>query len=272
MFDTLSSFALHWLRSFEHEMVRYLLGAAGVAVTYWALRRWTAPRRIQKRVATFADRRREFFLSVQTVAVFAVVGLLTFAGIRGGVIAMHHGPDINVGVLAAQVVAMVLLHDAWFYWMHRGLHLKALFLKAHAAHHKSRTPTSWASYAFAPIESAFESLYVPVLLFGISWISPIYPLAIFVFMGHQIARNAIGHSGHELAWPGFTRSRWTGWLTTTTHHDLHHSEGRYNFGLYFTWWDRMMGTEHPRYHEKFEAAAKPWIGGDARAQVAIEGA
>jgi lathosterol oxidase len=272
MFDTLSSFATHWLRSFEQEMVRYLIGAAGVAVTYWALRRWTAPRRIQKRTATFADRRREFFLSVQTVAVFAVVGLLTFAGIRGGVIAMHSGPGINPMVLAAQVAAMVVLHDAWFYWMHRGLHLKALFLKAHAAHHKSRTPTSWASYAFAPIESAFESLYVPVLLFGISWISPIYPLAVFVFMGHQIARNAIGHSGHELAWPGFTRSRWTGWLTTTTHHDLHHSEGRYNFGLYFTYWDRLMGTEHPRYHERFEAVAQPWVGGRTQGQIATEGA
>ena len=272
MFDTLTSFALHWAHSFEVEMIRYLIGAAGVAVVYWALRRWTAPRRIQQRTATFADRRREFFLSVQTVAVFALVGLLTFAGIRGGVIAMHHGPDINLGVLVAQIVAMVVLHDAWFYWMHRGLHLKALFLKAHAAHHKSRTPTSWASYAFAPIESVFESLYVPALLLGISWISPIYPLAIFLFLGHQIARNAIGHSGHELAWPGFTRSRWTGWLTTTTHHDLHHSEGRYNFGLYFTYWDRMMGTEHPRYHEKFERAAQPWIGGAERPQVATEGA
>ena len=43
-----------------------------------------------------------------------------------------------------------------------------------------------------------------------------------------------------------------GLLTTTTHHDLHHSGGyRYNYGLYFTWWDRMMGTEHPRYRQVF---------------------
>ena len=24
----------------------------------------------------------------------------------------------------------------------------------------------------------------------------------------------------------------------------------HNYGLYFTWWDRLMGTEHPAYHEK----------------------
>ncbi|MDB5704262.1 MAG: sterol desaturase, partial [Sphingomonas bacterium] len=57
------------------------------------------------------------------------------------------------------------------------------------------------------------------------------------------------------AWSGFTRSPLTGWLTTTTHHDLHHSEGRHNFGLYFTWWDRWMGTEHPKYHARFENIA-----------------
>ena len=33
--------------------------------------------------------------------------------------------------------------------------------------------------------------------------------------------------------------------------DLHHSSGNTNFGLYFTWWDRWMGTEHPRYREEF---------------------
>ncbi|MDH7975464.1 sterol desaturase family protein [Sphingomonas sp. AR_OL41] len=271
MFDTLSRFALHWVHSFQIEMIRYLIAAAGVALSYWALRRWTAPRRIQRRLASFADRRREFLLSVQTIAVFGVVDLIAFAAIGAGIIAIHRGPP-NWAIFAAQLVVMIGAHDTWFYWMHRGLHLRALFLKAHAAHHKSRTPTSWASYAFAPIESVFESLYVPVLLFGISLVTPVYPLAIFVFLGHQIARNAIGHSGHELAWPGFTRSRWTGWLTTTTHHDLHHSEGRYDFGLYFTWWDRIMGTQHPRYHERFEAVARPWIGGAAQPQVATEGA
>lgn len=243
----------HWLHSFTIEMTRYLIGAAGIALLYWVLRRWTAPRRIQQRAATMADRRREFMLSVQTIAVFGVVDLIAFALIAGGVIAIAH--DFNPALIALQLVVLVIAHDAWFYWMHRGLHLRMMFRRAHAAHHQSRTPTSWASYAFAPIEAVFEALYVPVALLLLSRFGPIYPLAIFIFLGHQIARNAIGHSGHELAWSGFTRSPWTGWLTTTTHHDLHHSEGRHNFGLYFTWWDRWMGTEHPHYHERFERVA-----------------
>ena len=253
MIGTLQSISAHWLHSFEIELTRYLIGAAGIALLYWLLRRWTAPRRIQQRAATMADRRRELMLSVQTIAVFGVVDLIAFALIAAGVIPISRAFD--QGMIAVQLVALIIAHDAWFYWMHRGLHLRAMFHRAHAAHHQSRTPTSWASYAFAPIEAVFESLYVPVALLLLSLFGPIYPLAIFIFLGHQIARNAIGHSGHELAWSGFTRSRWTGWLTTTTHHDLHHSEGRYNFGLYFTWWDRRMGTEHPRYHARFESVA-----------------
>jgi len=53
---------------------------------------------------------------------------------------------------------------------------------------------------------------------------------------------------------GFARSRWLGWLTTATHHDLHHATFRWNYRLYFTWWDRLMRTEHPQYLEHFDAA------------------
>ncbi len=233
------------------EFTRYLIGAAGVAILYWLIRRWIEPRRIQQRLASFADRRREFRQSVETIFVFSLVNLLTFAMFRAGWIPVSRGAPV-LWLMTAQVIAMVIMHDAWFYWMHRTLHLKALFRRAHYAHHLSRTPTSWAAYSFAPIEAVFESIYVPVMFVIVANVVPMQPWALFIFLGHQIARNAIGHSGFELAWSGFTRSPLTGWLTTTTHHDLHHTEGRYNFGLYFTWWDRMMGTEHPRYHEKFE--------------------
>jgi len=252
MTDHIFPFAQEIAASVRIELIRYLAGAAGVAIVYWLVRRWIEARRIQKRMATNADRRREFFLSLQSIVVFAVVNLIAFGLVRAGIIAIDHGSFKPV-VLAAQIAVMVVLHDAWFYWMHRTLHLRSLFRFAHAAHHKSRTPTSWAAYSFAPAEAVFESIYFPVMLVGVSWVAPVQPWAVFIMLGHQIARNALGHSGFELAWSGFTRSPLTGWLTTTVHHDLHHSEGRYNFGLYFTWWDRMMGTEHPRYHERFEA-------------------
>ena len=75
-----------------------------------------------------------------------------------------------------------------------------------------------------------------------------------LFMLHQIARNTIGHSGYELmpAWKGRPMFDW---ITSTTHHDLHHGQAGWNYGLYFTWWDRLMGTEHPDYYTRFAQAA-----------------
>lgn len=74
---------------------------------------------------------------------------------------------------------------------------------------------------------------------------------IIFFVWHMIVRNAIGHSGYEIFPRGWASQRWLGLITPVTHHELHHEKGGGNFGLYFTWWDRIMGTEHAEYHARF---------------------
>lgn len=234
------------------ELTRYVLGAGGVALFVWAAGHLIAHRRIQTRRASRADLWREVRQSLWTIGVFAVVDLLTLALMVAGVITMAQGTPA-VWTVAWQVIALILLHDTWFYWAHRAMHSKALFRLTHMTHHLSRTPTPFAAYSFATPEAVIEALVIPVMFLLIGLVDPVAPAAALIFLAHQITRNALGHMGHELAWSGFTRSPWTAWLTTTTHHDLHHSEGRTNYGLYFAWWDRAMGTEHPRYHDRFEA-------------------
>jgi sterol desaturase/sphingolipid hydroxylase (fatty acid hydroxylase superfamily) len=70
-------------------------------------------------------------------------------------------------------------------------------------------------------------------------------------MIHMIARNAWGHSGHEFRPAKADGTPWFDGFTTTSHHDLHHTDVKGNYGLYFTFWDRFMGTEHPDYHDRF---------------------
>jgi len=60
---------------------------------------------------------------------------------------------------------MIVAHDAYFYWMHRGSHLKSMFGFAHLHRHKSRTPTPWAAYSFASFEAFTEAAFVPIFLF-----------------------------------------------------------------------------------------------------------
>lgn len=246
----------HMIDAFTFDLGRYLIAAGGLSLILWVAKQWTETRRIQNRKASFADYRREFLSSLRTVFIFGVTTISTVLFIEGGWVTVLRG-DINWPIFALQLAAMIVAHDAYFYWMHRALHHKSLFRMAHLHHHKSRTPTPWAAYSFATFEAAAEAAFVPAYLLLVSLAgAPMYDFAVFIFLAHMILRNVMGHSGIELFPAGWTRSP-LGWITTTTHHDLHHSEGSSNFGLYFTWWDRWMGTEHPEYEARFDAVAKP---------------
>lgn len=246
----------HMINAFTFDLGRYLIAAGAISLILWLAKGWSDARRIQSRRAKWADYKREFLSSMRTVAVFGLTTISTVLFIEAGWISVDESA-INWPILALQVMAMIVAHDAYFYWMHRGLHLKAMFRFSHLHHHKSRTPTPWAAYSFSSFEAMTEAAFVPVYLLLASTLGvPMYGFAIFIFLAHMIIRNVMGHAGVELFPAGWTRSP-LGWITTTTHHDLHHSEGKTNFGLYFTWWDRMMGTEHPQYEDRFNAVAKP---------------
>ena len=42
----------------------------------------------------------------------------------------------EVGYMLLTVVALDVLHDAWFYWTHRLLHWRPLYVHVHAIHHR----------------------------------------------------------------------------------------------------------------------------------------
>jgi sterol desaturase/sphingolipid hydroxylase (fatty acid hydroxylase superfamily) len=95
------------------------------------------------------------------------------------------------------------------------------------------------------------------VLFVVLWpmITPTPWAVTGLFMLHQIFRNTLLHCGYELMPARADGRPMLDWLTTTTHHDMHHGKG-WNYGLYFTWWDRWMGTEHPDYHAQYAAVAR----------------
>jgi sterol desaturase/sphingolipid hydroxylase (fatty acid hydroxylase superfamily) len=132
------------------------------------------------------------------------------------------------------------------------MHSPWLFRRFHRVHHKSRTPTPWAAYAFAPTEAMLEAGILP--LAGL--FLPMHEITVLLFVTHMILRNVIGHAGIELFPSWWLNVPLLRAITTTTHHDLHHSHGGHNFGLYFTWWDRWMGTEHPEYGRRFTAVTQ----------------
>jgi sterol desaturase/sphingolipid hydroxylase (fatty acid hydroxylase superfamily) len=153
---------------------------------------------------------------------------------------------------ALTIVFLVIAQDAYFYWTHRAMHHPLVFRWMHRVHHMSHDPSPFSAYAFAPAEAFVHAAFVPLVAL---WL-PLHPAAVGVFLGFMIVRNVIGHLGLELFPRWFTRSRWTRWSTTTTHHTLHHRRVGTNYGLYFTWWDRAMRTTDPTYEETFDAVVR----------------
>lgn len=228
---------------------RYLIAASVTFALVWVLRR-TMPgaRKIQKREATAADMRREVAQSAQSVFVYMIGACFLIWGRQEGVFYDLFGVSFGIGVDLLILAAIIIAHDAYFYWAHRMMHHPRLFRHFHRAHHRSITPTPWAAYSFAMPEAAVMFLFVPLWLFFV----PTPGWVMVAWLNFQIIRNAMGHAGFEFFPRWWLESPLTRWINTTVHHDLHHNGGfATNYGLYFTWWDKWMKTEHPRYHEKF---------------------
>jgi Delta7-sterol 5-desaturase len=240
------------------DFLRYFLGAGLVFLVLWKwLGKRLAHRRIGPNYPPPRQLRREFLYSMSTVLIFAANGILVYMLAESGYVTIYK----DVGTFGwpytvASLFILIVLHDAYFYWTHRALHHRLLFKSVHSIHHRSRNPSPWAAYAFHPAEAAIHAAFLPLALL----LMPAHPTALFIVMLHMILRNALGHSGFEIYPRDAVRRRPWKWFTSTTHHQLHHDRFEANFGLYFTWWDRWLGTEYMDYSDVFDditTRAKP---------------
>ena len=243
-----------FLHIFMFDFGRYLIAASMIAALVWVLRRTSwASRKIQSREATRADFIREFGASIRTVLVYMTVTIPMVWGFQHGVFAPYQG-TLTALSYAGYLAAILLAHDTWFYWTHRAMHHPRLFKSFHRFHHRTVTPTPWTAYSFAISEAFVMVLFMPLWLMAVSTPEPV----IFTFLAIMILRNAIGHAGLELHPRGWASHPLLKWISTTTHHDMHHAGSfNHNFGFYFTWWDKLMGTEHPDYVAKFNEITAP---------------
>jgi hypothetical protein len=53
-------------------------------------------------------------------------------------VTVHDGEMGGIASLVGTVVLLDVLHDTWFYWTHRLLHMKVLYRRVHSMHHESR--------------------------------------------------------------------------------------------------------------------------------------
>lgn len=141
--------------------------------------------------------------------------------------------DYGILYFALSVFLMIIIHDAYSYWVHRLMHHRLLFKYTHLLHHKFKNPTPWCAFAFHPFESILTLGIIPVIMFLMPW----HNLALLIFITIIIIYDTFIHLGYSIKQVKIFK-----YQNTPTDHDVHHRNSKYNFGLYFTFWDRLMGT------------------------------
>lgn len=203
------------------------------------------------------DVERDALFSLGPIAVKAAVWTFVEELHAAGISKLYEGQvksPASVLYLLATVAVLDILHDTWFYWTHRFLHWRPIYVNVHYIHHRSGTPNAFTGYSFHVAEAllVFANEVIVCFLFPIHMgLHRIYHL--FTTIIHEG-----GHAGYEIApfIPTFFNFIWmlTGggtrnakMLNTVQHHDMHHRFPLKHFSLYFTHWDRLCGTIHPNY-------------------------
>ena len=244
----------HFLESFSVAflltLARYFV-IAGIffLVFYLLFPKSLLRNKIQSRLAGKLDFIREILHSSVSSAMLAITAIIALSDrLRPYTLVytdIHEYPLIWVPV---SLLLSLLVHDAYFYWMHRILHHKSLFKLTHLVHHKSTNPSPWTSYSFHFLEAIAEGGVMIVLVF----VMPLHPLTLGLFALSSFVINVYGHLGYEIMPKGFRNSFLFEIVNTSTFHNFHHLKFKGNYGLYLRVWDRWMKTEHPDYVREYD--------------------
>src|SRR5579871_5429359 len=145
----------------------YVVAGIAFLLVYVVFRNRNAWRKIQLRYPKDKDYVRELVDSTISIFIFALMPIII---LRVPAIRTHtqlYGSVSERGWLYFLLAfpVMFVIHDAYFYWMHRIIHHPRLFRVVHLEHHRSVNPSPWAAYAFGPVEAFFEALIFPIILF-----------------------------------------------------------------------------------------------------------
>ncbi len=214
----------------------------------WRKERWQS-RKINARDYKPGQFRKEVQWSMITAFIFAITGASMALLWQKGWTKIY--VDVNEYPLWWMPVSLgiaLLAHETYYYWLHRWMHNPKIFRVVHKVHHDSNITSPWTAFSFHPLEGVLQALFLPALLL-------LMPMQLHVLVIHltiMTFSSVINHLDIEVYPKGFHKNVLGRWLIGATHHSLHHKQFKYNYGLYFTFWDKWKKTESPLYEGLFE--------------------
>jgi lathosterol oxidase len=240
-----------WMAGAIILIFRYFL-IAGIA--YFVFYIWKKNKlshlKIQDRFPTANQLKNEILFSFLTLLIYSGTSGIVLYWYQKGITKIYLDiDDYGIFYLIGSIFLMIVIHDTYFYWTHKLMHSYKWLYKFHKIHHLSHNPTPWTAFAFHPAEALISLGIIPLIIF----IMPTHPLALVVFLTFMTTYNVLIHLGYEI----FSKKRFFHligkWKNTTTNHDLHHEiGGGFNYGLYFSIWDRIMGTYKENKDSRFK--------------------
>jgi Delta7-sterol 5-desaturase len=229
---------------------RYLL-IAGLfhAVFYaWLPHKWKT-RKISSKGYKKNQFKKEVKWSMLTALLFALAGSILLVLWQKGLTTVYlNASDYPLWWLPVSLAVAMLLHETYYYWLHRWMHQPKIFRIVHKVHHDSNITSPWTAFSFHPLEGLLQAIFLPLLLM----VLPMHLYVILLQLTIMTFSSVINHLDIELYPKNFYKHTLGKWLIGATHHALHHKQFKYNYGLYFTFWDKWKKTESPLYEELFE--------------------
>jgi len=227
---------------------RYFLvaGCFYFAFYIWFSSKWE-PRKINKKKYKKSQFKKEIGYSLINSFIFAIAGAVSVILWQKGDTKVYTAIDLyGWWYLPVSLIIYMLLQETYYYWIHRWMHLPAVFKKVHSVHHDSHIASPFTAFSFHPLEGLLQAVFLPLLLLMI----PIHYFVLIFLLVIMTFSSVINHLDIEI-YPRNSFNFWSKWVIGATHHSLHHTYYKYNFGLYFTFWDRMKKTESPSFKKLF---------------------
>jgi sterol desaturase/sphingolipid hydroxylase (fatty acid hydroxylase superfamily) len=245
----LAHFLIYWVVFFGAIVVRYFLIAGGIYWLFYLLagkygarvRSCVAIAELPKQWLLWKSIRKDIELSVVSAAIFALSSAFVTLEYGLGNTLLYTSLDLySLWYLGSSLAAVLVLQDTYFYFFHRLFHHPRLFKWLHYGHHRCKNPTPWTSFAFDPLEALIQSFFY----IGIVFIVPLHFITVVCLFTIATVWAVINHLGFKL-FPASPVYQWFGrWFVGPINHSLHHQKYTINYGLYFTFWDNLLGTNH----------------------------
>jgi len=134
--------------------------------------------------------RSEIKWSALTSVIFTLSGVLLVWMFENNQTSVYTDPfEKGIWYIPFSIFIAMLIHEAYYYFLHRWMHNPKIFRLFHYVHHESIITSPWTAFSFHPIESVLQAIIIPLIIIFI----PMHFSAILFLLTLMTVTETINH-------------------------------------------------------------------------------